>query len=315
MKRLFASILLLSALCMSASAQKNLRVLYWNIQNGMWSDQGNNYDNFVKFVQDLDPDVCVWCEAESRYRTGTCVKMESCEEAYLPYNWDILARRYGHKYVCISGKRDTFPQVITSRYPVNCLERINGNGDDILVVHGAGVCQLELRGGKTINIVTVHTWPQKYAYLAEDRKASADEHGGDFFRVTEMRYICEQSIGKAGDLKGQMWMMLGDFNAVSRSDNFHYKFAESDTAFLVHDYVRDNTPYVDALERWTPGVFQHTTFSKKRIDFIYCTQNIYDKIKDVHVIRDGYPETYRLKDMHNFCSVSDHYPILMDLHF
>ena len=29
----------------------NLRVLYWNIQNGMWSDQANNYNNFVAWVK------------------------------------------------------------------------------------------------------------------------------------------------------------------------------------------------------------------------------------------------------------------------
>ena len=44
-----------------------LTLLYWNIQNGMWDDQANNYDNFVAFVAGLDPDICVWTEAESRY--------------------------------------------------------------------------------------------------------------------------------------------------------------------------------------------------------------------------------------------------------
>ena len=65
----------------------SLRILYWNIQNGMWSDQGDNYDNFVDFVVSEDPDICIWAEAESRYRTDTAEKMAGCEEAYLPYNW------------------------------------------------------------------------------------------------------------------------------------------------------------------------------------------------------------------------------------
>jgi hypothetical protein len=34
-------------------------VLYWNIQNGMWHDQGNGYDNFTAFVKELDPDICI----------------------------------------------------------------------------------------------------------------------------------------------------------------------------------------------------------------------------------------------------------------
>ena len=43
----------------------DLRLLYWNIQNGMWSDQANNYNNFVAWVKKYDPDICVWCD-----RTG-----------------------------------------------------------------------------------------------------------------------------------------------------------------------------------------------------------------------------------------------------
>ena len=127
----------------NAQETHTLKVLYWNIQNGMWADQGNNYDNFVEFVESEDPDICIWAEAESRYRTDTSVKMEGCEEAYLPYNWDLLARRYGHQYVCIAGKRDTFPQVVTSKYPVRVVNRINGNGGDIVVVHGAGHVEVD----------------------------------------------------------------------------------------------------------------------------------------------------------------------------
>ena len=63
--------------CNSNKGADEITVLYWNIQNGMWSDQGNNYDNFVEFVKAEDPDICVWAEAESRYRTDTNVKMET----------------------------------------------------------------------------------------------------------------------------------------------------------------------------------------------------------------------------------------------
>lgn len=84
----------------------------------------------------------------------------------IPYNWDMLARRYGHQYVCIAGKRDTFPQVVTSKYPIRIVSRINGNGEDIVVVHGAGHVEVDV-DGEIINIVTVHTYPFKYAYLAE----------------------------------------------------------------------------------------------------------------------------------------------------
>jgi len=33
----------------------NLRLLYWNIQNGMWSGQGDNYTRFVKLGERPEP--------------------------------------------------------------------------------------------------------------------------------------------------------------------------------------------------------------------------------------------------------------------
>ena len=67
MKRILLICLSVLLLSMTAQArkQKDFSVLYWNVQNGMWSDQGNNYDNFVKWVKKHDPDVCVWAECKS----------------------------------------------------------------------------------------------------------------------------------------------------------------------------------------------------------------------------------------------------------
>lgn len=295
---------------------KDIKVLYWNIQNGMWHDQGNNYDGFVDYVKSLDPDICVWCEAESRYVTDTCSKLKMPEEQYLPWNWDVLASRYGHQYTLIAGKRDTFPQVITSKYPLRIVKRITGNGDDIIVVHGAGWAKVDLGKGKEMNIVTLHTWPQKYAYLAEDREASKAEKGGDRFRAVEIQYICEQTIGTVPGAENQLWLMTGDFNAISSIDNYHYEKDQSDPAFLVHDYVRNNTPYIDVIEKEYPGEFQKSTLSGRRIDFMYLTPALYDKLTSAKIIHDGFADAYRDprgKAVHNFCHPSDHYPIFITL--
>ena len=307
-----SAVLVMLLLAGCTDREPTLKVLYWNVQNGMWADQGNDYDNFVDFVVEQNPDICVWAEAQSRYRTDTSVKMAGCEEAYLPYNWDLLARRYGHQYVCIAGKRDTFPQVVTSRYPLKIVKRVNGNGEDIVVVHGAGQVEVDVNGEK-INIVTVHTYPFKYTYLAEDQKASAAENGGDVFRAAEMKYICEQTIlGQDPQGKGN-WMMLGDFNAVSRVDNWLGR-PEDDKAFLLNDYVRSQTPYVDLIEKWYPGEYQKSTFSGRRIDFVYLTQSLFTRVTDARTIHDGYATTHRdSRKGINFCHPSDHYPIVFTM--
>jgi hypothetical protein len=74
-----------------------LKIIVWNIQNGMWSDQGNNYDNFVAWVKSYNPDVCIWCESRSNYQTGKKTAMLE-DQVYLPDGWGELAQRYGHQY-------------------------------------------------------------------------------------------------------------------------------------------------------------------------------------------------------------------------
>lgn len=311
-------LLILAAMSVLVGCTKesgSVKILYWNIQNGMWSDQGQDYDNFVDFVLSENPDICIWAEAESRYRTDTAEKMAGCEEAYLPYNWDLLARRYGHQYVCIAGKRDTFPQVVTSRYPVKIVKRINGNGEDLVVVHGAGYVEVDVNGEK-LNIVTVHTYPFRYAYLAQDQKASAAENGGDIYRAAEVKYICEQTILEYDPEGKENWIMAGDFNAVSRADNWHLQRPEDDKAFLLNDYISSNTPYIDLIQRWYPGEYQKSTFSGRRIDFIYMTEPLFSRVKDAGTIYDGFATASRdPRKLNNFCNPSDHYPIAVELEF
>jgi endonuclease/exonuclease/phosphatase family metal-dependent hydrolase len=306
--------MLLSLSCLACGKGKEVKILYWNIQNGMWHDQGNNYDNFVEFVKGIDPDICVWCEAESRYVTDTSTKMNIPEDQYLPWNWDVLAARYGHKYTLICGKRDTFPQVITSKYPLRIEKRLTGNGEDIIVVHGAGWAKVDLGKGQELNLVTLHTWPQKYAYLAENNEESAAAQGGDVFRATEIRYICEETIGTVPGAENQLWLMCGDFNAISSVDNAEYNRDLSDKAFLVHDYVRSNTPYIDVIERMYPGQFCKSTVSGRRIDMVYVTPALFGKITYAKHLYEGFADAYRDprgKQIHNFCHPSDHYPVLV----
>ena len=120
MKKLLTAILtlmLLSLSCLAGGKGKELKLLYWNIQNGMWSDQGNNYDNFVAWVKKYDPDICVWCEAETLYKDGTDTYISSSSQRYLPSHWTELAARYGHSNYN-GARRDDYPQAVTSKYKI-----------------------------------------------------------------------------------------------------------------------------------------------------------------------------------------------------
>lgn len=294
------------------NTEKPLRVLYWNIQNGMWDGQTDNYQRFTEWVAAQNPDVCVWCESVSLYYSNTAEGMKE-EERYLPDGWEELASRYGHSYVYMGGKRDSYPQVITSRHPIANVKRIIGNGQDSVVTHGAGWAKIHFNG-KDLNLVTLHTWPQKYAFgiANEEREANKAINGGDKYRRMEMEYICKETIAQSTG-RNEYWMMMGDFNAKSRVDNRFYKWPADTNAFLVHDYIHQNTPYIDIIKEQYPDEFFTTTGGKTRIDFFYCTPNLYSTITEAKVISDDYTTPVRNpQKLSNFWHPSDHRPILVE---
>ena len=309
----FAALLLFAAALTAGCGERtdDMRLLYWNIQNGMWSDQSNGYDNFVAWVKGYDPDVCVWCEAQSIYKSGTAERVDSVDR-YLTANWGELAARYGHKYWYVGGHRDNFPQVVTSKYPIENVRRIVGQAPDSIVSHGAGWARI-VKNGRPVNIVTLHTWPQAYAFQAVDRDASKAEHGGDRYRRMEIEYICSHTIATQSDAGQQLWMMMGDFNSRSRLDNRIYNYPDDDTRLLVHDYIAEHTPYVDVIAEKHPGEFHTTIHGQSRIDFVYCTPPLCERITRAEVIADDFTEPVRDPGkLSNFYHPSDHRPILVD---
>ena len=290
---------------------KNVRLIYWNIQDGMWDGQDDNYDRFVEWVKAKDPDICVWCEAQSHVETGSEKNLPQ-EKRYLVDNWGELAARYGHAYWGIGGHRDNYPQVITSKYPITYVDKIVGEESDVIVSHGAGWATVEV-GGKPVNIVTLHLWPQAFAYGTKDRDASRAENGGDKYREEEVRYICEHTIGTTPGSEDEFWLMLGDFNSKSRVDNATYNLADNSSQFLVHDYISHNTPYLDVIHEKYPYTFKPSTGSKtSRIDFVYCTKALYNHITFADIVWDDYTTPVKVKGLRYLWSPSDHLPILVD---
>lgn len=312
----FAFVAALMFVFAGCGSNDKFRVLYWNIQNGMWDGQTDNYKRFTDWVASQKPDLCVWCESVSLYYSNSDESLPE-QERYLPDGWAELAARYGHSYIYMGGKRDSYPQVITSRYPIENIKRIIGNGCDSVVTHGAGWARVNFKG-KELNIVTLHTWPQRYAFGIPkvSRDSSKAVNGGDWYRRMEIEYISKETIAHCINPDREYWMMMGDFNAKSRVDNWFYNYPEDTTAFLVHDYIHGNTPYIDVVKEKYPDEFFTTTGRKTRIDFFYCTTPLYGRITGVEVISDEYTTPVRNpQNISNFWHPSDHRPILVEFEF
>ena len=303
-------------------ASNTLRLLYWNIQNGMWDGQDDNFDRFTAWVSEQHPDVCVWCEAQPIYKSGTADKLDEINEwrkdAPLIGFWEKMAARYGHKYVYLGGHRDNYPQVITSTLPIESVDRIVGAKPDSIVSHGAGWARIQV-ADRPINIVTLHTWPQVYTMTAktpEEREQSKAVRGGDYYRRMEMEYICKHTVLTSRDAGKEYWMMMGDFNSISSKDNWIYQIAGSDSRFLVHDFILNDTPYIDIIGDLYPGAFFTSTGGRSRIDFVYATEPLMKCVKDARIVTDSYTNPVRdAKKISNFWHPSDHRPIIVNIEF
>lgn len=293
-----------------------VRVLYWNIQNGMWADQANGYDNFVEWVKKYDPDICVWCEAGTIYKDNTATKQDK-KNRYLPDGWQKLAARYGHKYAAVGGVRDNYPQAITSKYPIETLARITDTENSGKpVAHGAGVHKVVVNGHE-LDFLTLHLWPQLYGYGVngkDERAESQKKNEGDYYRLYEITWLMQHVINNPEYPSGH-WLMMGDFNSRSQYDNWYYGYPENDTKLLVHKYIAGNTNLVDIIARKYPGEFVSTTMGNARIDYMYASPSVYDAIDAAYVVVDKWtnarPSTYHS----SFYDPSDHRPILVDLKF
>lgn len=264
-----------------------IRILYWNIQNGMWGDQGKNYDNFVAFVRKYDPDICVWCEAKTNHETGSDASISGTP--YLPGHWSDLAARYGHSYTA-KAELDKFPQVVTSRYPVTLIQQLGSP-----LKHGAGIFKVETPGGSV--------YP-----LALHLRPDVDGTSTESERTAEMLYIIQNSVNNSS-LGISGWILLGDYNSTSRVDADYYS---ASAVFQVHDYLASSTSLKDLFATRYPGSFMYTTGSRRRIDYIYMDASAYARVKDACVLTEEWTNPVSA-GISNFYYPSDHRPMLVDL--
>lgn len=309
--------------------KKFLRVLYWNIQDGMWSDQENNYDNFVAWVKEVDPDICVFCEASTIYATDNREEIP-LEDRYLPDHWGELCARWGHTHWAKGPQRKSssykfgicnYPQVVTSRYPIETIARFEGVRPDSVMVSGSAWHQIKVEGvEKPFNIVPIHAYAFRHGYgiKAETdherdslRAISRSKNEGEFQRIKEFKYTCDHTIRKSADPDSEYWIMLGDFNGYSRTDNYKYKYNEATIGFASQEYMNRETPYYDLVAQMLPGIFLPTHKNTHRIDYIFVSKALLNACAGVDCPRDSYCKPQRIEGSKLYYP-SDHSPIIAD---
>ncbi len=270
----------------SSEEERTCRLLQYNIADGMWYDQFNNYDRFVQWMQLQHPDIAAFCEAATHWDAQQRRLPRGDSARYLPDSLPRLASRWEHPYVAVGAFQDNYPVAVTSRYPFEFIRPIGGDS----LSHGA--LHVKTRG---VNYVVVHLWPQPYSLQDKDKTRS--DKLGDSTRVGEIRCILRQTLYDPQFAGEKYWVMLGDFNTLSPVDSLHYAPTAN---YRIHRMVREAYP-CDAVAAFHPGEFVPSeNRNKKRIDFVYCSEAMARRLTGACTLDDEFTR-----------AASDHKPTLV----
>ena len=280
----------------SAEFVNNFKLLSWNIQDGMWCDQFDDYVNFVAYINEINPDVFCIQEAASHWDIDG--KNLSHYSRYLPYpdqknveskwdnpsGWVALAKRWGHEYVVMGPYKDNYPVVITSKYPIEIIERLRGD-ENTTVSHGALYAKVHFTDDISVNLVNLHLQPDNIANASN-------------FRMNEINFYLSKTINSKEHYRDEHWLMMGDFN--------------SNVGKNVDVEVRKNSYY----DLWA----EMNSYNKSYIDFIYGTESMRKSLKSIdflygfaHMDKIMYsPNGVAINNGVGVWKYSDHYPVLAE---
>ncbi|MGL4292645.1 MAG: endonuclease/exonuclease/phosphatase family protein [Bacteroidales bacterium] len=256
--------------------QTSMRLISYNILEGMKLDKAGNYDKFVKWVKDKDPDILALQEANK-------FTQQSLEE---------LAKRFNHPYVVTNIKTDdNYPVALTSKHPIEVVRKLTKN-----VSHGAIHARI-----KGVNLVILHLWPMSYG----DKEGVYPD--GDAYRLGETKLFLDSTLRKYPEQP--KWLVMGDFNAVSPLDkndlaggaNRNYVVHEHILSSNLKDALRQNYNYFIRSCPTVYGGWVPNGSNGSRIDFIYGTQPVLRDMTHAEMIMDDFTDNY-----------SDHYPMMIE---
>lgn len=250
----------------------------YNILEGGVDDKGSRIEHIVSVIKKADPDFVAIQEANNFDKNDNeLLKRVSNETKLLHY---ALAR--GTLY----GDQKRYHVVSLSRYPLQGVYLFPGS----LFQSAALFVVINSPFGE-LSLCNVHL-----------HSSSEDE------RLREARVV----LGYQSNYKKHI--ILGDFNALSRSDHYgdlsaqeftSYDLARFETTDMFNrDYV-DVTAHLNVNDRSTYptiGVSHKVSKSPIRIDYIFVTPSLSAHIKNVEVVKTQTAE-----------KASDHYPVVVTL--
>ncbi|ATL46967.1 exonuclease III [Chitinophaga caeni] len=265
--------------CLPLAAQNTMKVLSYNILEGMVKDTTKGKQQFVEWVKDKDPDI---------------LALQECN-GFTQKSLEALAASYGHPYAVIV-KESGYPVGLTSKYPIAGIQKVNEN-----MTHGFILAKIE-----NLNICVLHLNPHLYQKRRQEIAAilkyisiQPNAHNwlvmGDFNSQTPLE---KDRHAKSNIIQRQK-------DAVKRNPKIHNLVDGEKIDYLVQQQMlnagfKDLAFIYDADQKQQNG--KDTIRSNARIDYIYSDKALSKKMKSCHFIYDDFTAKF-----------SDHRPIILEL--
>jgi exodeoxyribonuclease-3 len=260
-----------------------LKIVSYNIFEGMTLDTTSTKIKFSAWVNQINPDILALQEVNK----------------FTQLSLETLARSFNHPYAVLL-KEKGFPVALTSKYPIVNVEKVIDN------MHH-GFIKAEING---YNIIVLHLSPHKY-----------------WKRREEIEVILQTIKTQPNQKKT---MIMGDFNSFSVLDadaysdgkirqklidmgkkySYHDNLVNGELDYEVHNKIL-NFGLVDAIKlknkaynssRPTVKSSNNGENASSRIDYIYVSKDLKNKVVTAGIIKDAFTDIY-----------SDHYPVYLEL--
>ncbi|MCC8424579.1 endonuclease/exonuclease/phosphatase family protein [Mucilaginibacter sp. UR6-11] len=252
--------------------QQKMRIISYNIEEGMKADTSKGKKDFVAWIKSLDPDI---------------MALEECNK-FTQASLEELAHSYGHPYAIIV-KEKGYPTAITSKYPIVNVQKITDN-----MTHGFITCKI-----KDLNVVVLHLNPHQYQKRREEiavilNTIAASPEKKKWLMMGDFNSISPLDKDKYAD--GKLLAYLID---QKQKHSFHANLVDDrELDYQVQQQIldfglKDTGKAFEAVSKNPP--------TRSRIDYIYVSRDLMPKVTASHFIVDEFTAHH-----------SDHKPMMME---
>lgn len=262
-KSLYKTCLLIIALFITGNlfAQDTLRVLSYNILEGMKTDTTKGKTVFVNWIKKQNPDI---------------LALQECNK-FTEESLNQLARSFGHPYSIIV-KLKGYPVGLTSKYPILNAERINEN-----MTHGFIVANV-----LKYNILVAHLNPHNYEKRREEigiilQKIKDSNQKKNWIMMGDLNSLSPLDRNNYADGVYLNRLIENEKKHANHHNLEDGKYLDFEVQQKILDFG-----LIDAMKSLPTG----NDFKSTRIDYIYLSKNLRSGLEYCKFIYDDFTKKH-----------------------